>query len=135
MEDNDFKHKEITDVIIRLFYKVYNELGFGFLERVYQNALFMELTSHGFEVEPQKQIKVYYNGQQVGDYYADIVVNNSIILELKATEFLIRENELQLINYLKATDLEVGLLLNFGAKPEFKRKVFSNNRKKSLHKP
>ena len=134
MEDNDFKYKEITDMVIKLFYKVYNELGFGFLEKVYQNALFIELIAHGFDVEPQKQIKVYYNGRQVGDYYADIIVNDVLILELKATECLVRENELQLINYLKATDIEVGLLLNFGAKPEFKRKVFSNGRKKSLHK-
>ena len=134
MEDNDFKYKDITDVIIKLFYKVYNELGFGFLEKVYQNALFMELTANGFVVEPQKQIKVYYNGRQVGDYYADIIVNDLVILELKATESLVRENELQLVNYLKATDIEVGLLLNFGAKPEFKRKVFSNDRKKSLYK-
>jgi GxxExxY protein len=135
MEDNDFKYVEITDVVIKLFYKVYNELGFGFLEKVYQNALFMELTAHGFEVEPQKQIKVYYNGRQVGNYYADIIVNNLVILELKATERLLQENEFQLINYLKATNIEVGLLLNFGAKPEVKRKAFSNNRKKSLMKP
>ncbi|MEY4538833.1 MAG: hypothetical protein RLZZ306_590 [Bacteroidota bacterium] len=134
MEDTDFKYKEITDVVIKLFYKVYNELGFGFLEKVYQNALFMELTANGFEVEPQKQIKVYYKGRQVGDYYADIIVNNLVILELKATERLLQENEFQLINYLKATNIEVGLLLNFGAKPEVKRKAFSNDRKKSLMK-
>ncbi len=135
MEDSDFKHKEITDVVIKLFYKVYNELGFGFLEKVYQNALFMELTANGFEVEPQKQIKVYYNGRQVGEYYADIIVNDLVILELKATERLLQENEFQLINYLKATNIEVGLLLNFGVKPEVKRKAFSNDRKKSLVKP
>ena len=135
MEDNDFKYKDITDVIIKLFYKVYNELGFGFLEKVYQNALFMELTANGFEVEPQKQIKVYYNGRQVGDYYADIIVNDLIILELKASERLLQENESQLINYLRATNIEVGLLLNFGVKPEVKRKAFSNDRKKSLVKP
>jgi GxxExxY protein len=134
MEDNDFKYKEITDVIIKLFYKVYNELGFGFLEKVYQNALFMELGANGFEVEPQKQIKVHYKGRKVGEYYADIIVNGLVILELKAAECLVEEHELQLINYLKATDIEVGLLLNFGTKPEFKRKAFSNDRKKSLYK-
>ena len=134
MEDNDFKYMEITDVVIKLFYKVYNELGFGFLEKVYQNALFMELTANGFEVEPQKQIKVYYNGRQVGDYYADIIVNDLVILELKASERLLQENEFQLINYLRATNIEVGLLLNFGVKPEVKRKAFSNDRKKSLMK-
>jgi GxxExxY protein len=135
MEDTDFKYKEITDVVIKLFYKVYNELGFGFLEKVYQNALFMELSANGFEVEPQKQIKVYYNGRQVGDYYADIIVNDLVILELKATERLLQENEFQLINYLRATNIEVGLLLNFGVKPEVKRKAFSNDRKKSLVRP
>ena len=134
MENKDFKHTEITDKIIKLFYDVYNELGFGFLEKVYQNALFMELKANGFDVEPQKIIKVYYKGRQVGDYYADIIVNNLIILELKATQCLVQENEFQLINYLKATDIEVGLLLNFGIKPEVKRKVFSNDRKKSLLK-
>ena len=134
MEDSDFKYKEITDVIIKLFYKIYNELGFGFLEKVYQNALFIELTANGFEVEPQKQIKVYYNGRQVGDYYADIIVNDLVILELKANERLLQENEFQLINYLRATNIEVGLLLNFGVKPEVKRKAFSNDRKKSLMK-
>ena len=134
MEDSDFKYKEITDVIIKLFYKVYNELGVGFLEKVYQNALFIELTANGFEVEPQKQIKVYYNGRQVGDYYADIIVNDLVILELKANERLLQENEFQLINYLRATNIEVGLLLNFGVKPEVKRKAFSNDRKKSLMK-
>jgi GxxExxY protein len=135
MEDTDFKYKEITDIVIKLFYKVYNELGFGFLEKVYQNALFMELSANGFEVEPQKQIKVYYNGRQVGDYYADIIVNDLVILELKATERLLQENEFQLINYLRATNIEVGLLLNFGVKPEVKRKAFSNDRKKSLVRP
>ena len=123
-------HKELTQDIIKTFYDVYNELGWGFLEKVYQNALFLELKSRGFKVEAQKQIKVFYKNQFVGEYYEDIVVNDKIILELKAAETLIEVYEWQLLNYLKATNIEVGLLLNFGNKPQFKRKVYDNNRKK-----
>lgn len=120
------KHQDKTQQIIQAFYKVYNTLGYGFLERVYQNALLIELRKTGFECAPQYPIKVYYEKHQVGEYFADILVDNCIILELKAAEALCEENEFQLINYLKATEIEVGLLLNFGKKPEFKRKVFSN---------
>ena len=134
MDYSDFKHKELTEQIIKIFYNVYNELGFGFLEKVYQNAMYVELLENGFNVQPQKQIKVHYKGRQVGEYFADLIVDDLVILELKATESLLDEHKTQLINYLKATDIEVGLLLNFGAKPEFKRKAFSNDRKKSLHK-
>jgi len=123
-------HKELTDEILSAFYAVYNELGYGFLERVYQNSLYLELKARGFEVEAQKQIKVYYKGYEVGDYYADLVVEDLVILELKATESLVKEFEYQLINYLRGTNMEVGLLLNFGKKPEFIRKVYENNRKK-----
>jgi GxxExxY protein len=122
-------HKELTEKIIGHFYAVYNELGYGFLEKVYQNALFYELRKEGFLVEAQKEIEVFYKEQKVGLYYADIIVNNSIILELKASECIIQEHEFQLLNYLKATNIEVGLLLNFGKIPEFKRKVFSNDKK------
>ncbi|MDR2205310.1 MAG: GxxExxY protein [Flavobacteriaceae bacterium] len=124
-----FKHKELTDKIIQAFYGVYNELGFGFLENVYQNALCFELMNRGFKVEPQKAIDVYYQTQLVGKYKADLVVNDLIIIELKAVDNLVEEHEFQLINYLKATDKEVGLLLNFGKKPEIRRKVFDNSRK------
>jgi GxxExxY protein len=123
-------HKELTDEIIKTFYDVYNELGYGFLEKVYQNSLYLELRARGFRVEAQKQIKVHYNGKEVGEYYADLIVNDLIILELKAAEVLVKEHEWQLINYLRGTNIEVGLLLNFGVKPEFRRKVFENNRKK-----
>ncbi len=123
---NDYKHKELTSEIIRCFYEVYNELGFGFLEKVYENALKHELEKRGFYVEKQKPIKVHYDDIIVGEYYADLIVNESVIIELKAAESLCKEHELQLINYLKATDIEVGLLLNFGKKPEFKRKIFTN---------
>jgi GxxExxY protein len=122
-------HKELTDQILKTFYYVYNELGYGFLEKVYQNALFLELRNRGFQVEPQKKINVYYQKVIVGEYYADLIVNDLVILELKATEFILKEFEYQLINYLRATEIEVGLLLNFGSKPEFRRKVFENNRK------
>ncbi|OYU93704.1 MAG: GxxExxY protein [Bacteroidetes bacterium B1(2017)] len=122
-------HKDLTDKILRTFFDVYNELGFGFLEKVYQNSLFLELKSRGFHVEAQKQIKVNFKGFEVGEYYADLVVDEMIILELKATEFIVPEFESQLINYLRGTDKEVGMLLNFGIKPEFKRKVFENSRK------
>ncbi len=123
---DNYKHSEITEKIIKGFYKVYNTLGFGFLEKVYENALFLELAQMGLSVKKQEQIKVHYEGKEVGVYFADLVVNGSVIIELKAAEALCEEHELQLINYLKATDIEVGLLLNFGKKPEFKRKVFSN---------
>ncbi len=122
-------HKELTDEIIKTFYDVYNELGYGFLEKVYQNSLYLELRERGFRVEAQKQIKVHYKGKEVGEYYADLIVNELVILELKAAEALVKEHEWQLINYLRGTNVEVGLLLNFGVKPEFRRKVFENNRK------
>ena len=123
-------HKDITDKIIKSFYTVYNELGYGFLEKVYENAMFLELVSTGLYCEKQKQIKVFYNGQIVGEYFSDIIVNSFVIVELKAAEALYEEHEFQLINYLKATEIEVGLLLNFGKKPEFKRKLFTNDKKK-----
>ncbi len=126
MNIDNYKHSEITEKIIRAFYKVYNTLGYGFLEKVYENALFIELESIGLLVEKQGQIKVYYEEKEVGLYFADLIVEEHIIIELKATETLCEEHEFQLINYLKATEIEVGLLLNFGKKPELKRMVFSN---------
>ena len=127
---NEYKHKELTDRIIQAFYSVYNELGFGFLENVYQNALYFELLAAGLHVEAQSGIDVYYKTQLVGKYKADMLVDNLIIIELKAVEYLVKEHEYQLINYLKATDKEVGLLLNFGLKPEIRRKIFDNERKR-----
>jgi GxxExxY protein len=128
-------YKELTDTIIRVYYDVYNELGYGFLEKVYQNAMYLELKHRGFEVQAQKQIKVHYKGVEVGEYYADLIVNNLVILELKASEVLVHENEVQLLNYLRATDKEIGLLLNFGKKAEFRRLIFTNDRKKHLKNP
>ncbi|MBW7848795.1 MAG: GxxExxY protein [Bacteroidales bacterium] len=121
-----YLHKEITSKIISCFYKVYNELGYGFLEKVYENALKIELENNGMAVEKQKPISVYYNDHLVGEYYADLIVEDKVILELKAAETLCEEHEYQLINYLKATNIEVGLLLNFGKKPQISRKIFTN---------
>jgi len=122
-------HEAITDKIIAAFYKVYNTLGYGFLEKVYENALVIELNKSGLTVTPQQKIEVFYEKKKVGEYFADLTVNNLIILELKAVEKLIDEHKTQLINYLKATNMEVGLLLNFGKTPEFKRAIFTNDKK------
>lgn len=105
---------------------MYNTLGYGFLEKVYENALLIELKSMGLKAQRQVPVKVFYQEQMVGDYYADIIVEEQVIIELKAAEALCEEHEYQLINYLKATNIEVGLLLNFGKKPQFSRKVFTN---------
>lgn len=123
-------HQRLTDAIIKTFYEVYNELGYGFLEKVYQNSMYLELKNKGYQVEAQKKIKVYYKGTEVGEYYADLIVENLIILELKAVDYIVKDFENQILNYLRSTDCEVGLLLNFGKKPEFKRKIFENNRRK-----
>ena len=130
---NELLHKELSSKIIKCFYIVYNSLGFGFLEKVYENALMIELSKNGLKAEKQRPIKVFYNNQTVGAYFADIIVEDSIIVELKAAEFVVEEHELQLINYLKATEIEIGLLLNFGKNPEFKRKIFTNDRKRIEH--
>lgn len=123
----EYLHQELTSRIIEAFYKVYNTLGFGFLEKVYENALKHELEMMNLKVEKQKPINVTYYGTRVGEYFADLIIENKVILELKAAENLVEEHELQLINYLKATEIEVGLLLNFGKKPEIRRKIFSNS--------
>ena len=123
-------HSDITESIIKAFYTVYNTLGYGFLEKVYENAMKVELINMGLYVEQQKNIKVYYESEQVGDYYADLMVNELVIVELKAAENLCEEHEAQLLNYLKATDIEVGMLINFGKEPQFKRKIFTNDKKK-----
>ncbi len=126
------KHEELSKQIIKVFYQVYNELGYGFLERVYQNALFFALKEEGLNVEPNRKIKVWFRGFEVGDYFADLIVNDTIILELKAIDRLIDVNEAKLLNYLRGTEIEVGLLLNFGKKPEVRRKVYDNELKKNV---
>lgn len=123
------KYQELTDQIIKAFYKVYNTLGYGFLEKIYENAMYIELTNMGFKVERQQRVLVYYEGHVVGDYSSDLTVEDVVICELKTNESLITDNEYQLINYLKATTIEVGLLLNFGKKPEIRRKIYDNDKK------
>ncbi len=121
---------DLTDKIIKCFYQVYNTLGYGFLEKVYERSMMIECVKIGLHGVSQKKIDVYYDSQVVGDYFADIIINDCVILEIKAGEGLRDEHKAQLINYLKATDKEVGLLFNFGKSPEFKRVIFSNDRKK-----
>jgi GxxExxY protein len=119
------KHQELTGQIIQCAYKVHNTLGFGFLEAVYQNALLIELGINGLKAVKETPIRVSYEGQNVGEYVADILVEDQIILELKSIKELHPAHEAQLINYLKATGLEVGLLINFGERVEIKRKVLT----------
>lgn len=129
MSQENYKHSEITEKIIKSFYNVYNKLGYGFLEKVYENAMLIELRKHDLEAKSQQPIKVFYDIFEVGNYFADIVVEEKVIIELKSAEAICEEHEAQLINYLKATEIEVGLLLNFGKIPQFKKKVFSNHYK------
>jgi len=128
------KHEILTEQIIKIFYQVYNELGYGFLEKVYQNSFYFALLDAGFKVEAQVKIPVWFRGQEVGVYYADLIVNDMVILELKAHECLLAEHENQLLHYLRSTDKEIGLLLNFGTKPAVKRKVYDNHLKPNLKK-
>lgn len=123
----DLKHQDITDGIINAFYHVYNKLGYGFLEKVYENALSHELRRRGFDGATQKPIAVWYDGIIVGEYFADLIVNECVIVEMKSGISISPAHEAQLVNYLKATGIEVGLLLNFGPKPQFKRKIFSRS--------
>jgi len=126
---NLYKHSDLTEQIIGAFYAVYSVLGYGFLENVYVKALVIELKNRGMNAQKEFPIEVYYAGQKVGEYYADLIVNDLVILEIKAVKSLIDEHEAQLLNYLKATPYEVDLLLNFGPKPETKRRSFDNTRK------
>jgi GxxExxY protein len=121
--------EELTGKIIKIFYKVYNTLGYGFIEQIYHNAMIIELSAAGMNVETEKPVAVYYDGKVVGNFEADLVVEEKVILEFKAKEAVHEAHEAQLINYLRATNIEIGLLLNFGRKPDFKRKYFSNKNK------
>ena len=131
MASENYIHSDITEKIIKAFYNVYNKLGYGFLEKVYENAMLIELKKFGLDCRNQFPIKVYYDEKNVGEYFADIIVNDYVIVELKAAENLCEEHECQLVNYLKATEIEVGLLLNFGKEPQMKRKVLTRDHKKS----
>jgi GxxExxY protein len=132
LNSSQILHGDITEQIIKSYYHVYNTLGYGFLEKVYENALAASLRKCGFEVIQQMPVKVFFEGVLVGDYFADLVVNGCIIVEIKAAEAVCSAHEAQLVNYLKATPMEVGLLVNFGQEPEFKRKLFTNDRKPGL---
>ena len=125
----DFKHIELSDKIVKIFYKVYNKLGYGFLEKIYEKAMVIELEKDRIPAVSQSPIKVYYENEVIGEYFADLLVADKIIVEIKATKTLVPDHEAQLLNYLKATDIEVGLLLNFGPRPQLKRKAFDNHRK------
>ncbi len=125
------KHADLTEKIIGTFYEVYNELGFGFLESVYEEALKMALEAKGFNVEQQIAVPVWFRGKKIGDFEADLIVDELVIIELKAVRKIVNKHEAQLLNYLRATRIEVGLLLNFGTSAEFKRLAFDNNRKKN----
>lgn len=130
--EQNYKYSDITEKIIGEAYKVYNTLSFGFLEKVYENALCKKLGQAGLKVEQQYPINVYFEEEIIGQYFADLLVEDKIIVELKACDVMLPVFEVQLINYLKATGKEVGLLINFGNKLDVKRKVFSANHK--VHK-
>jgi GxxExxY protein len=125
--------KELTGKVIKAFYNVYNKLGYGFLEKVYERAMIIELKKFGIESESQKPISVYYDDEDVGEYFADILIEKRVIIELKAVESIVKKHETQLYNYLKATNVEVGLLMNFGNEAKFKRMVFENKYKKNQY--
>lgn len=130
--NQQFRHGELTQAIIGAYYDVYNALGYGFLEKVYENSLALKLRQLGHDVQQQEPIHVYFAGQVVGAYYADLIVDKLVIVELKAVKTLGNEHEAQLMNYLKSTRFEVGLLFNFGPEPRFVRKILDNKRKGSL---
>ena len=123
--DMRLAEQELTERIIGIFFSVYNELGYGFLESVYENAMCIALREAALEVARQVPFVVEFHGQTIGDYRADLIVGNRVILEIKAIQSIGSAQEAQLLNYLKVSKLEVGLLLNFGPKAEFKRKVLS----------
>jgi len=123
-------HAEVTDKIIGVYYDVYNELGYGFLESVYEESMAIALRDAGLTVQRQVAVPVLFRGRQVGDFRADLLVENKVLLELKSARTLDRSHEAQLLHYLRATEIEIGLLLNFGEKPQFRRLLFDNERKK-----
>jgi GxxExxY protein len=129
------KHAELTDKIIGVFYDVYNELGFGFLESVYEQSLVIALREVGLEVESQVPVPVWFQQHKVGEFRADVLVENTVMLELKSTRLLEPSHEAQLLHYLKSTKVEIGLLLNFGVRPQFRRLLFDNERKKIRENP
>ena len=131
MESSKLLHPDLTEKIIGIYYDVYNELGHGFLESVYRNCMQIALSQAGLSVQREFPVPVWFRNQEVGQFRADLLVENLVLLELKAVQSLDRSHEAQLLNYLRATQLEVGLLLNFGSsKPQFRKIVFENAKKK-----
>jgi GxxExxY protein len=126
------KEDDLTQKIIGCAYKVHNTLGPGFLEKVYENALRIELERLGLEVKQQEPINVTYDWQVVGEYYADLWVDERVVIELKAAQTLVKQHEVQLVNYLAATGIDCGLLLNFGPSVQVKRKFREYKPKESL---
>ena len=129
------KHAELTERIIGIFYDVYNELGYGFLESVYEESLVIALRDGGVAVDRQVQLPVWFRERKVGDFRADLMVEGKILVELKSARSLDSTHEAQLLHYLKSTEIEIGLLLNFGTKPQFRRLLFDNERKKIRENP
>ena len=129
-KDSGLKHRDLTQQIIGVFYEVYNELGHGFLESVYETAFEMALVSKGISVLTQIEVPVWFRGKKIGDFTADMLVEKSVIIELKGGTRLNPAHEAQLLNYLRATEIEVGMLFSFGLKPEFKRLAYDNSRKR-----
>lgn len=129
--NTDLRHYELTQRIIAVFYEVYNELGHGFLESVYQESLILALKEVGLIAQSPIEIPVWFRGHQVGKFEGDVLVEKCVLLELKAARTLDSSHKAQLLNYLRATEIEIGLLLNFGVKPEFKRLIYDNPRKKA----
>ncbi len=123
----EYLHKDLTAKIIELFYKVYNTLGYGFSEKIYEKALVLEMNKAGMNIELQEPVQVKYDGHIIGTYIPDMIVEEKVIIEIKAVAQLIPAHEAQLLNYLKASGKEVGLLLNFGQTPEIKRKILTRN--------
>jgi GxxExxY protein len=126
----DLKHAGLTDRIIGIFYDVYNELGYGFLESVYEESLLIALREAGLAVDRQVPVPVWFRNHKVGDFRADLLVESCVLLELKSARILESAHEAQLLHYLKSTEVEIGLLLNFGSRPQFRRLLFDNERKK-----
>jgi GxxExxY protein len=135
LQGERFQHSDITSKILKAFFNVYNKLGYGFLEKVYENSLLIELKKQGLDCKKQVTLDVFYDEFKVGLYYADIIVNDCVIIELKAADGIVEEHEAQLINYLRATKIEVGLLLNFGKQAQYKRKAYSNTFKNQQKDP
>ena len=129
------KHAELTETIIGIFYDVYNVLGHGFLESVYEESLVIALRQAGLAVDRQVPVPVWFRQHKVGDFRADLIVENKNLLEIKSTRILSPSHEAQLLHYLKSTEIEIGLLLNFGAHPQFRRLIFDNDRKRAREDP